>query len=332
MKRCLRTFCIVITCSFLFSCGKSIIGGDLDLSPEHNFEIFWREFNDFYALFEIKNVDWDALYRVYRPTVTAQTTPQELFEILSALLEPLNDRHVSLRSSFARFSSGASSAARDTTIMLTSVDFKQGHLLYGIIQDHIGYIFIPGFLTGSVKDWERDIDAVLDQLWNTSGIIIDLRWNPGGFSANARTVAERFTNTTHVYGYAQFRNRPNRSDFAPLFELQIGPAGARQYTNPIVLLVGKNTASAAENFVLALRQLPHVTVIGNPTAGALGSPRRGQLPNGWVYRLTTEKLVSVDMISYEGTGIPPDIAVSLSDSSDAEDPVLEKGIEILTGK
>ena len=70
-----------------------------------------------------------------------------------------------------------------------------------------------------------------------------------------------------------FANAPGRSDFTLLSELQTGPAGERQYTRPIVLLVGNNTASAAEDFVLALRQRPHVTVVGSPTAGALGRPQ-----------------------------------------------------------
>ena len=207
-------------------------------------------------------------------------------------------------------------------------------MLYGIIRGHhIGYILIPGFSTGSsVKSWERDIDAVLEQLHNTPGIIVDLRVNPGGVLQISRAVMARFMDTTHVYGYEQFRKRPARSDFTPLFELQTGPAGERQYTNPIVLLVGKNTASAAEDFVLALRQRPHVTVVGSPTAGALGLPKKGQLPNGWTYQLTVSKVFTVDMISYEGIGIPPDIAVSFSDPSDTGDPVLEKGIQVLEGK
>ncbi len=330
----LRTLCIVATCVFLFSCGKSIIGGDFDQSPERNFEILWQEFNDFYALFEVKNVDWNALYRVHRPSITAQTTQEELFEILSVMLENLNDGHVSLVSPFYSFTSGTHYVERNTTIRVKFEDIhKQGSLLYGIIRDHhIGYILIPDFSAESIKNWERDIDAVLEQLHNTSGVIIDLRLNPGGIEHISRAAMARFINASHIYGYEQFRNRPKGSDFTPLFELKIEPAGVRQYTRPIALLVGKNTASAAEHFVLALRELPHVTVVGSPTAGVLGSTKQGQLPNGWTYQLTISKVVSVDMISYEGTGISPNVFVNSSDSSDVGDPVLEKGIEVLTGK
>lgn len=357
MKRCVHILWVVVISVLTFSCGKSIIGGDQDLSPEHNFEILWQEFNDFYALFETKNVDWDGIYRFLRPRITPQSTQQELFAICALMLEYLNDRHVGLVTPFSGFVSGRSDEpltfdpsifGRDTTITFEfgggrdePFDFdrvrnyvgnmhSQGSLQYGIIQNHIGYLFIPGF-SGSVKDWERDIDAVLEQLHNTSGVMIDLRQNRGGVSGIARVVMARFVETTQVYGYEEFRNGPNRSDFTSPRELKIEPAGTRQYINPIVLLVGKNTASAAEIIVLALREFSYVTVVGSPTAGALGGTKRGQLPNGWTYQLTISKFVSANMISYEGTGIPPDIAIGSSDSPDAGDLVLEKGIEILVG-
>lgn len=355
-----RILYIVVTCVFLLSCGKSITGGDFDQSPERNFEILWQEFNYFYALFEVKKIDWEGIYRFLRPNITPQTTQQELFATCVLMLEYLNDRHVRLVTPFSRFTSGRSgepmtfdprTAGGDTTFTITlgnrdrdeSFDLdsvrnyvgnirSQGSILYGLIQEHIGYILIPDFSDESIKNWERDIDAALEQLHTTSGVIIDLRLNGGGLGHISRATMARFIDTPHIYGYAQFRNRPKGSDFTPLFELQIEPAGVRQYTRPIALLVGNNTASAAEHFVLALRELSHVTVIGSPTAGALGSTKQGQLPNGWTYQLTISKVVSVDMISYEGTGIPPDIAVDPSDSTDVGDMVLEKGIEVLTKK
>ena len=209
MKTCLRTLWIVAICALQFSCGKSITGGDFDPSPERNFEIFWQEFNDFYASFEIKNIDWDALYRVHRPSITARTTPQELFDILSAMLEHLNDGHVALVSSFATFSSETSGVERRITIRVKlEKAHQQGSMLCGIIRDHnIGYILIPEFSTGSVKSWERDIDAVLEQLHNAPGIIVDLRLNPGGVLQRSKAVMARFMDTTHVYGYEQFRKR-----------------------------------------------------------------------------------------------------------------------------
>ena len=38
--------------------------------PEKNFEHLWKTFDRNYAIFEAKKVDWQAIYKVYRPQVT----------------------------------------------------------------------------------------------------------------------------------------------------------------------------------------------------------------------------------------------------------------------
>ena len=68
-----------------------------DASPEQTFESLWQGFDQKYALFEAKAVDWQALYDVYRPRVTPDTSDEELFEIMSAMLSHLNDNHVLLQ-------------------------------------------------------------------------------------------------------------------------------------------------------------------------------------------------------------------------------------------
>jgi hypothetical protein len=51
-----------------------------------------------YGSFIPKRIDWDLLYRVYRPKVTPRTSDRDLFEIMSRLLEHLNDNHVKVQS------------------------------------------------------------------------------------------------------------------------------------------------------------------------------------------------------------------------------------------
>ena len=74
--------------------------------PEHNFEVLWQTFDRNYALFGPKRIDWDALYRVYRPKVTPETTDEELFDVTSRLLGHLNDNHVTLSGDGRSFRSG----------------------------------------------------------------------------------------------------------------------------------------------------------------------------------------------------------------------------------
>ncbi|HBO53432.1 MAG TPA: hypothetical protein DD471_15700, partial [Planctomycetes bacterium] len=65
-------------------------------APEKVFEELWGVFNERYAFFKLRGVDWKAQYRKHRPRVSAKTTDDELFRILSELLAPLKDGHVTL--------------------------------------------------------------------------------------------------------------------------------------------------------------------------------------------------------------------------------------------
>lgn len=71
-------------------------GTDESQDPVANFEYFWHKFNELYAFFALREVDWQAMYDRYRPLVNASTTDEQLFDIFTQMLEPLNDGHVVL--------------------------------------------------------------------------------------------------------------------------------------------------------------------------------------------------------------------------------------------
>ena len=64
--------------------------------PETNFEELWKTFHHRYPFFALRNVDWAMQYATYRPKVTKKTSDDELFDIFSQMLAPLNDGHVEL--------------------------------------------------------------------------------------------------------------------------------------------------------------------------------------------------------------------------------------------
>jgi carboxyl-terminal processing protease len=64
--------------------------------PEINFEAFCQQFHDHYALFELKNVDWEAEVACHRPGIASLTTDTELLNRLARMIEPLRDNHVAI--------------------------------------------------------------------------------------------------------------------------------------------------------------------------------------------------------------------------------------------
>ena len=82
---------------------------------------------------------------------------------------------------------------------------------------------------------------------------------------------------------------------------------------PIVLLINRETASAAEIFTAALRGNNRVTLIGEKTLGKGVIQTRHPLNDGSYVYATVAAYLSPAFGSYTGMGkIPPDIAVSVA--------------------
>jgi hypothetical protein len=64
--------------------------------PIKNFDKLWNEFNDRYTNFELKKVDWNNIYKKYRPLINEKTINDSLFSVCNKMLLELKDGHVSL--------------------------------------------------------------------------------------------------------------------------------------------------------------------------------------------------------------------------------------------
>ena len=166
------------------------------------------------------------------------------------------------------------------------------------------------------------------------GIIIDIRDNPGGEDSAAIAIVNRFCDRRRVAFRRKTKIGPGKKDFAPLKTWYLEPQGDVQFTGPIVLLTCDSVFSGGEAFALAIRQLPHVTILGDHTNGIFSYQLEKKLPNGWEYRLSHQVYLSADMVCYEGKGVPVDIEL-LNKKGDIEsgiDPLITRAIELLSSK
>ncbi|WP_111709834.1 S41 family peptidase [Lutibacter citreus] len=69
---------------------------ELNNNPKHNFQVFWNTFNDHYASFDIKNINWDEVYEKYEPKINENTNDLELYTIFKEMIALLNDGHVKM--------------------------------------------------------------------------------------------------------------------------------------------------------------------------------------------------------------------------------------------
>jgi len=322
-----------------FSCRGLFVEPDPENTPEKNFEILWQEFDRYYSYFIYKNIDWNEIYNQYRPQVSAQTSDKELFAILSSMLDHLKDGHVNLYTPYGIWTYEAwwrdYPANFDPDLIkrnyLTSGYSTAGGRIftYGKLTDEIGYIHISSF--GGSKDAFREIYGILEEFRDLKGLVVDIRDNGGGSTGNSDLIASRFADQRRLYGYAKWRNGPEHDDFTEPQELTVEPSEEWRFLKPVALLTNRRVFSAAEDFVLAMRVFPHVTVIGDFTGGGAGNPIFRELPNGWVYRLSRWQELTPEMENYEGIGLMPDIFVGILDEDLAagKDTILETAITTL---
>jgi carboxyl-terminal processing protease len=153
------------------------------------------------------------------------------------------------------------------------------------------------------KTTTRDVDATLWKLYRKGmrSLIIDLRGNPGGLLTTSVEVADKFVGRGVI---VSTRGRAVQEDFTYVAH------EAGTWRVPLVLIIDKNSASAAEIFAGAIRDHRRGTIVGSRSYGK-GSVQ-GIFPLNSTtagVRLTTAKFYSPNGHPYSLVGVQPDLVV-----------------------
>jgi carboxyl-terminal processing protease len=127
--------------------------------------------------------------------------------------------------------------------------------LHYMIQPGVGYIHISGFQETTAEE----VTDVLDKWGDLKGLVLDLRGNPGGLVNEGVAVADKFLKKGSVVVSHHGRNSPER-----VYRAEKGNGG-KDY--PIIVLVNRGTASAAEIVTGALQDHDRALVVGEITFG-----------------------------------------------------------------
>lgn len=309
-------YIIPLLCAMILaSCEQALFEPTPVDTPEAIFEDFWTTYDQEYANFEERGVDWDAVYAQYRPQVSPNTTDDELFEIFQQMLWQLKDAHIKLiapnRKVFSpdkyyefRFEDELFDLDLIKTKYLQS-NFKQDAYkinTYGQI-GKIGYVHLRW-----ISDNLAEFGEILDSFSDTDGLVIDLRHNGGGDFTWAFSEFGPLTDEKRYAYRSRTKNGPGPNDFSDWFEWHMVPGGT-YFDKPIVLLTDRYTISAGERATLGLKVLPNVIHMGDTTNGASATIISRELANGWYYTVMPQEIEFRDGVSYEGPGIPPDVLI-----------------------
>ena len=337
MKRIIKLLATTLLILLTISCENIFVEPPAN-HPEAIFENLWTTFNEEYAPFEERNIDWQAQYDQFRPLVNASTTDEELFSAISQMLGQLDDGHVSLtapgRDVF--FSNKIRNELIDDElfsipVIKTYLDpgYREGDensYIYGKIKnENVAYIWFDyvGENFFILKDFLNDFS-------NVNGYIIDMRHNQGGDFTYCFSEIGRLTNQSRYVFRSKTKNGKGHDDYTDWHEWYIHPEG-EYISKPIIVLTDRYTISAGERAVMAFMTLPNVTLMGDTTNGAHGTMIGRELANGWFYSLVPQKVELFDGNTYEGTGLVPDVYSknAMTEINSGIDKTLQKAIDEL---
>ncbi|HOC91314.1 MAG TPA: S41 family peptidase [bacterium] len=174
---------------------------------------------------------------------------------------------------------------------------------------------------------------------NLKGLIIDMRYNPGGLAYEAALVSDIFIEKGPVMVLEDRDPKKNTTLYAKT-DHSIPDV-------PIVLLVNKYTASAAEIVTAALKHYRNFPVLGETTFGKGLSQRHITMADGSVLSLTTARVMIAGELDINDKGVSPDFEIVPEKGTDEEiedlqkltaaqkeklpDPVLDKAAAFVIG-
>ncbi len=127
-----------------------------------------------------------------------------------------------------------------------------------LIRPGVGYIHVTGF----IETTSREVGDALDKFesqGDLKGLVIDLRGNPGGLLNEAVNMSDKFLQKGQIVVSQHGRAFPDQ-----VYRAAHGEQGTKY---PIVVLVNRNTASAAEIVSGALQDHDRALIVGETTFG-----------------------------------------------------------------
>ena len=169
----------------------------------------------------------------------------------------------------------------------------------------LGVVALATFSAGAHGELREAVDHALHA--GARGLVLDLRSNPGGLVEEARLVASSFLPQGAVVVTTRGRTQPT--------QIITAEGGEIPGSVPVVVLVDRNTASAAEIVTGALQDHRRATVVGTHTFGKGVFQEEQSLSNGGALDITVGEYFTPHGHNLggggvrEGAGIAPEVPV-----------------------
>lgn len=188
-----------------------------------------------------------------------------------------------------------------------------------ISEASVAHLKLRRFGDRTNEEWQQAVEEIASRS-TVSGVILDVRNNPGGYLSGAVFIASEFLPSGVVV------HQENASGVKESYSVN---REGRVLDWPLVVLVNKGSASASEIVAGALQELKRAKVVGETTFGKGTIQEAQELPEGAGLHITTARWLLPSGKTIDQAGVTPDEEM-VDDSETTEiDEQLEKAIEIL---
>ena len=324
------------------SCERAFMEKDAPDNPVNVFDYLWNKVDQQYAFFDVKGVDWDSVYQVYRPMVNDDMDDDSLFRVCAAMLNTLRDGHTNLISGFdvsyndsVFYKMYAEKNIDETVVMLNylTLNFHSTEsFTHNTIRDgRVAYIRYESF---EYDVSENVMKYLVLRYKDCDGMILDLRQNGGGNIDNIRMLLSIFDNHKQPLYQTQIKSGPEHDAFKETTTVYATGSCILEtpYAKPVAVLIDRGSYSATSFFSVCTQGYDNVKLFGDYTGGGLGLPNGGMLPNGWIYRFSITRTLDMAGRNYEN-GVPPDVRVILDPAATAQgiDNMIEAAADWIVG-
>ena len=204
------------------------------------------------------------------------------------------------------------------TIKVNSIDWE-------LKDGDIAYISIHQFDQSLSADFKKISFQILDS--PAKKIILDLRNNPGGYLEVSQDIASWFLKSGQVVTIEDFGKNKNSQQYKA--------QGNNIFVDyPMVILINKGAASAAEILAGALRDNRNIQLVGEKSFGKGSVQKLVELNDGESFiKITIAKWLTPKGNSISEVGLSPDVKIDITDNDLKvdKDSQLDKAIEIIKG-
>ncbi len=207
-------------------------------------------------------------------------------------------------------------------LTITRENIRIATVKHELVEESLGYIRLTTFDRKTPGDFQLALQDLERQAMQ--GLIIDLRYNPGGLVSSVTEIADMLLGET-IITYTETRDG----------QREYFKSDAQKFDLPVVILINGGSASASEILAGAMQDTESGILVGTQSFGKGIVQRIMPLDDGSGVKLTVSEYFTPNNTSIHGTGITPDFVIEMPEDANygpdylEEDVQLQKAIQLL---